>query len=375
MRRFFLVLLYLPLFFILTWSQEPITLEQIWTERAFSARGAGQFNFLADGRQYTRLVRNQVVRFDVVTGKQTGVDFDPADSLRIRSYRWSADERFLLVETAVERIYRYSTRSTAYVWDTEERQLYPVSRKGKQMFPTFSPDGTQVAFVRDNNLFISDYQRGQEIQVTDDGVVNRIINGAPDWVYEEELKLVRAFEWSPDGTRLAFYRFDETAVPEFTLERYSGDLYPVRETFKYPKVGATNSTVEIRVYDLASGEIRQLDVGSEADQYIPRIKWTQDPNELCVFRLNRHQTDLELLLFDVTSGSVRSLLREQNQWYVSIHNNLTFLADGSHFLWSSEQDGWNHLYLYNMQGQLVRQLTRGDWEVTDFYGVDETNKG
>ncbi len=353
-------------------AQQSLTLEKIWASSRLIPDGAGQFNFLKNSRQYTRLVGNTIFKYDLVTGKEEEIIYSGGYHMRIQSYQFSQDEQFLLLETDQEQIYRRSRRSNFFIWDRQAKAIYAVSKEGKQMHATFSPDGTQVAFVRDNNVWISDYRLGHEIQVTNDGVAGEVINGSSDWVYEEEFRLVRGYEWSPDGTRIAYFRFDESEVPEFTMTLYHDEVYPDWSQFKYPKVGQKVARVGINVYDLASGQHLSLDLGEQVDQYIPRIVFTTDAKQLCVTRMNRKQNHLDLLLFDVESGTSRILLTEINRQYINLHDHLRFLSGGQHFIWTSEMDGWNHIYLYDMQGQLVRQLTRGNWEVTDFYGVDET---
>ncbi len=360
-------------------AQQPITLEKIWAEYEFVPEYVSGFNFLNDGQSYTRLEGDKVVKYDLLRGRQLGVVFDGAQAAndqyngQVHSYAFSADEQKLLISTETEQIYRHSTRARYFVWDFETQTLTPVFREGKIRYATFSPQGDKVAFVYENNLYYKDLNSGEVVQVTRDGKRNEIINGATDWVYEEEFGFARAFQWSPDGQRIAFYRFDERQVPEFTMTNYKGGLYPEYVTFKYPKVGQPNSIVTIHVYHLDRKMTRQIATGDETDIYIPRIKWTRDPYLLCVFRMNRHQNRLELLLAETTTGKTSLMLEETSKWYIDIHDNLTFLADGRHFIWTSEQDGYNHIYLYDMGGQLVRQLTKGPWEVTDFYGVDEAN--
>ncbi|MCF8238867.1 MAG: S9 family peptidase [Saprospiraceae bacterium] len=372
-----IIRLYSPLLFVLLFlcsalpGQQALTLEKIWASSELIPDGAGQFNFLQDSRQYTRLLDNTIFKYDLVTGKEMEIIYSGGYSFRIQSYQFSQNEQFLLLETDQEQIYRRSRRSSFYVWDKQAETMFPVSKDGKQMHATFSPDGTQVAFVRDNNVWISDYRLGQEIQVTQDGEVGQIINGSSDWVYEEEFRLVRGFEWSPDGTRIAYYRFDESEVPSFMMTNYRDEIYPEWSSYKYPKVGQKVARVGIQIYDLASGQHLALDLGPQVDQYIPRMVFTTKANQLCVTRINRLQDRLDLILFDVESGASRILLTETNKQYINLHDHLRFLTDGQHFIWTSEMDGWNHIYLYDMKGHLVHQLTNGNWEVTDFYGVDE----
>jgi dipeptidyl-peptidase-4 len=246
----------------------------------------------------------------------------------------------------------------------------PVFAEAKVRLATFNPTGDKVAFVVANNLYYKDFRTGETKIITQDGKWNEIINGATDWVYEEEFGFDKGFEWSPDGKKIAFYRFDESNVKEFTMTNYRDEMYPEYVTFKYPKVGEENSKVTIHFYDLATEKIRKVNMANPME-YVPRIKWTQDPEMLCVFNMNRHQNKLELLLANANTGDSRILMTEESQWYVDIHDNLTFLENGKHFLWTSEKDGWNHIYLYKMNGQLDKQITTGEWEVTNFYGIDE----
>lgn len=361
-----------------TADTKTITLEDIWQNYTFYANSVPGFNFQNDGRHYTRLERNAIRQYDLTTGEPTKVIFDAAEIEdneafpgRFSGYDFSADESKIMIETASEAIYRHSYKANFFVWDGEK--LSELFDKGKQMYASFDEKAEKVTFVHDNNLYYKDLKSGKITQITEDGQYNHIINGALDWVYEEEFSFDRGFDWSPDGQKIAFYRFDESHVKEFNMNIYSGALYPEQVTFKYPKVGERNSIVTIHIYDLKTGKTVKVDTGTEKDQYIPRIKWTQDANQLCVFRMNRHQNELELLLADAETGTTSLLLKETNKYYVDIHDNLTFLKDGKHFIWTSEMDGWNHVYLYDMKGKLKNQITKGDWEVTNLYGIDEKN--
>ncbi len=351
-----------------------ITLEDIWRDNTFRHRTVPGFRFLNDGRHYSRKAGAHIVTYDIVTGEATDTLFSaqgPEQFTDFDDYAFSADEALILLRTDTERIYRHSFRAYYHIYDRSSGMLSAVFPEGKVMHCTFSPDGNAVAFVFENNLYWKDLDAGELHRITDDGAFNRIINGSADWVYEEEFSFTRAFQWSPDGTRIAFYRFDESAVPEFTMTNYTGGLYPDYVTFKYPKVGETNATVNILIYDLSTWRTTSVDVGSEPDGYIPRILWTQDPDVLCVFRMNRHQNHLVLYLADAVTGETHVLLEEKNKYYIEIHDNLRFLADGRHFIWTSEGEGWNRIYLYDMKGTLVRRLTEGNFDVITFYGVDE----
>ena len=364
----------------LLFAQSEITLEGIWSDYNFISQSVPGFNFLKDGKHYTRLEDGKIQQYDFTTGALVATIFDPATvestagfDGQVDGYNFSEDESKVLVRTNTESIYRRSFKSYYFVYDRETQQLSAVYPEGKQGYATFNPQADKVAFVHDNNLYIHNLSKGKVKAVTEDGEHNKFIYGSTDWVYEEEFGFAKAFFWSPDGERLAYYRFDESEVAEFTMTNYRDGLYPEYETFKYPKVGENNSVVDVFIYDLGKGKAVPVELGNETDLYIPRIKWTQDPNELCVYRMNRHQNHLELLLADSRSGKTRLMLEEENEYYIaeSVLDNLTFLKDGKRFIWTSEMDGWHHIYLYNMKGRKLEQITKGKWEVTTFYGVDE----
>jgi dipeptidyl-peptidase-4 len=222
--------------------------------------------------------------------------------------------------------------------------------------------------VHNNNLFVFKVADKTTVQITKDGIKNQIINGVTDWVYEEEFGFVRAFEWNSNSTKIAFIRFDESQVPEFSMDLYGSELYPSRHEFKYPKAGENNAIVSLHLYDVATGKVSMVDLGDA--YYIPRIKWMNNPNSLSVQTLNRHQDLLKLLSVNAGNNKVSLLLEESDKAYVDITDNLTFLAEDS-FIWSSEKDGYNHLYLYDSKGKLKNQVTKGAWEVTSYYGYDK----
>ncbi|MDC0249658.1 S9 family peptidase, partial [Flavobacteriales bacterium] len=237
----------------------------------------------------------------------------------------------------------------------------------KVMYATFSPKGDKIAYVLDNNLFIQNINSGQVKQVTTDGKKNHIINGASDWVYEEEFALVRSFEWAPDGKHIAYYKFDESHVKEFSMDLFKGGLYPTQEVFKYPKAGEDNSVVKIYFYNLATD--KNTYIYTEKDyEYIPRIKWTNNPNVLVLYGMNRHQNELDFILANTGDGTNEVLFTEKDKYYIDIHDNLTFLPENN-FIWTSEKDGFNHIYIKGLDGS-EEQITKGNWEVTDCHGID-----
>lgn len=361
-------------------AQKLITLEDIWQYGTFNANSVPGFNFMNDGKHYTRLEQNKIQQYDLTTGNLVQTIFDAATVAnqagfngRIQGYRFSNDEKTILLWSEVESIYRHSTREKYFVFNRTNSAFTPVFAEGKVSLGTLNAQADKVAFVFENNLYMRNLQNDEIVQITRDGAVNAIINGGMDWVYEEEFALKRGFEWSSDGQRIAFYRFDESEVKQFTMTLYNNDLYPEYETFKYPKVGERNAIVTIHVYDVATGQTAAMTTGEENDIYIPRIRWTQDPTQLCIFRMNRHQNKLELLLANAATGATRVFFAEENKYYIEepILDDLTFLSDGNRYLFTSERTGWKHLYLGTIDGKKPLQLTTGNWEVSQVYGVDE----
>ena len=375
-------------------EKKVITLDDILKNRKFSSRGAAGFQSMNDGNLYCQLKKDSLNVYEYSTGKLTGTivtskKLIPAGdtvAIAMGSFEFSDDETKILFATDEEPIYRRSSKASYYVFDLKTEKLFPLSKNGKQRLATFSPDGSKIAFVRDNNLFVKDLsigmfnaggeQDGQdtgiESQITTDGKINEIINGATDWVYEEEFEFSQAFCWSPDGARIAFYRFDESKVKEYQLTYY-GDLYPEQYKYKYPKPGEDNSVIGILLYELKTKKTIPVDIGKETNIYIPRMKWTEDANTLALYRMNRHQNKLELLLADAATGSSKVIYTEENKYYIEINDHWHFLKNNKEFLLSSEKDGYRHLYLYDLIGQPVRQLTKGNWDVLDVLGVDEKN--
>ncbi len=362
-------------------GQKKITLDDIYLKNTFAISTVSGFVPSTDGESYYNYEGDDtlhIVKYSYKTGKAIATVFNIYDmgventAAAYYGYTFSTDETKLLISLETERIYRHSTRSKYFVYDLKEKKTYPVSTK-KVRYATFSADGSRVAYVSDNNLFVTDYKNNKTKQITTDGKDDAIINGAVDWVYEEEFSMSKGFEWSPDGKKIAFYRFDESKVKRFSMDIYRS-LYPTQDVFKYPKAGEDNSVVDVKIYNLKTQKTIDLDEGSENDQYIPRIKWTKDANTLSFQRMNRKQNKLELIVANATNGSLKTIYTETNKYYIDITNNLTFLNDGEHFIFSSEKSGFNHLYLYDMEGKEVRQLTTGKWEVDAFYGTDKKNK-
>ena len=328
---------------------------------------------LSDGERYTTMSDGRVLCFSYRTGEPAGVLFDASAAeprIEFTDYVLSADERRLLLTTDVEPIYRHSFTAEYWIYDRQDGSLRRLSQGGPQQQAQFSPDGSRVAFVRGGNLFVADPAAGSERQLTFDGRFNHIINGLPDWVYEEEFSFARAFAWSPDGRKIAYLRFDESRVKQYNMNRFAGGLYPENYTFKYPKAGEQNSVVELYCCDVADGSTVRMDTGEQTDQYIPRLFWTPT-GQLGFYRLNRLQNHFEVLLCD-SSGASRVVYDERNDRYVERVDGrtVTFLPDGDRFVVRSERDGFMHLYLYGVSEGLLGRITSGEWEVTELLGIE-----
>jgi dipeptidyl-peptidase-4 len=350
-----------------------ISLDDIWRDGTFSVRSVPGFNGLPDGEHYTELEqkdgRNIISIRNLRDGKITATLYN--GKLPVDDYIINKNQDKLLLLTAGQHIYRRSVLYRVYVYDVR-RGTEQLLDSAKVLHATFSPDGSRVAFVKDNNLLFKELSSGDITQVTRDGKRNAIINGNCDWVYEEEFEFTRAYEWAPDSRSIAYYRFDETQVPEFTLLKYDS-VYPAPYHYKYPVAGARNSDVSIFCYDLQRGQSRQMKVtaaGGPDGSYIPRIKWTLDPERLCIYSLNRRQNDLRLLLADRNSGEVLPVFEDSNKAYIEINDNLQFLPGGASFLFNSERDGWNHLYIYNWKSKRLTLLTPGAFDIDEIVGVD-----
>lgn len=381
-------LLFLTALTTVTAQQKEITLEDIWGG-TFRTQRLDALKSLNNGKEYSVLNydRSEKVStvdvYDYKSGEKVRTLVNSNDLKGINhiiSYEFSKDEKKLLLATKLKQIYRYSSVGTYYVYDINTSELSLVS-ENKIQRPTFNNEGSKIAYGFENNLYITDLtsdlptgqaggEAGKTIQITTDGAKNTIINGLTDWVYEEEFAFVRAFDWNLDGDKIAYIRFDESEVPEYSMDIIGTELYPTQQVFKYPKAGEANANVSLHIYDLSSQKTSEIDISEYNSYYIPRIKWTKDANILSVQLTNRHQNILDLVFVDSRNNSTTLIHQEKDEAYVDVTDDLTFLNSNS-FIWTSEKSGWNHIYLYDKSGKLVNQITDGDWEVTRYYGFDE----
>ncbi|MFO8002309.1 MAG: S9 family peptidase [Marinilabilia sp.] len=366
-----------------------LELEDFTREGTFSPEAIKGLRSMNDGEHYTTLEDDgtRIIKYSYKTGEQVDVLFDidnmkrnPDEVEKISGYRFSPDESKILVYNDVERLYRHSFLARYYVYNTEYRELIPLAEEGKQQVPEFSPNSQMIAYVRDNNIFLKKLRFGTTSAVTEDGEQDRIINGIPDWVYEEEFGYNRAFEWSPNSEDLAYVRFDESDVKQYSFPLYKGSnpereeyaLYPGTKKYKYPKAGEKNSEVSVQVFNVRDRTTKEMDIGNLEDAYVPRLRWSKDPDKLGIIRLNRRQDELKLFVANPASGVSQNLLTVREDEYVAenVLDHIQFLDDGRHFVYVGQEDGYNHIHLYSMAGVKVRQVTSGEWDVTRFYGFD-----
>ena len=364
---------------------EPLKITDV-TKGTFRAERISGINPIVGSNEYAQISLDgrRIEKYSFKTGKMTGVLFD-IDKLgdggvpieEFDDYELSADGQTLLIQTNTQSIYRRSFTAEYYIYKVKDKTLCPLSPNGPQQVPTFSPDGKQIAFVRANNIFITDGQT--ERQITTDGVFNEVINGIPDWVNEEEFSFNNAMAWSADSHTISWIRYDETNVKTYALQLFKGDTpsydeltdYPGEYAYKYPKAGQDNAVVSAWSYDVKSGTTRKYDLPLDADGYIPRIKTTQQPDQIVLYTMNRHQDTLRLYAATPSTGKCRLLIEEKSNGYVKEEAMEHIIVGKNLILLPSDRDGYMHLYLYDFNGKMIRQVEQGDYDVTDVYGFDE----
>ena len=352
MRKLVYLLLLLP---VLAVAQKKITLEDIYKKGTFRSEFVPGFSNPPDSLFDPKDIKDAM-------GKQLKNTSD---------FRVSNDKKRILFFDGREPIYRRSSRASVYLYDVANNRTIQLN-EGKILHPEFSPDGSKIAYVYDNNLYVYDINAGKNTAITTDGKWNYIINGNCDWVYEEEFSFSQAYQWSPNGNYIAYYKFDESRVKEFQFTQYD-NKYNKQYTYKYPKAGDSNSVVSIHIYNVGTGATVPARY-EQGDIYIPRIKWTQADNKLVVYWMNRHQDNLKLLLTDATTGNATTLYEEKNKYYIDIDDNWWFLKDGKHFIFTSEMNGYLQPYMYSLDGKKKVQINKMKNDLADINGVDEKNR-
>ena len=358
---------------------QDITVEQIWKKYEFYPKGVEGFKSMKDGEHYTKMNEDgSIVKYKLTDPTDAGTLLVNGNSLMYKEvkiafddYEFNFDETKILFMTSIVPIYRRSFTAIYYLYDLSTKQLMPLDEKHQpQSLAEYSPDGKSVSFIYGNDIFVKQVASGKVVKLTEDGKRNKIINGTTDWVYEEEFSITKGYDWSPDSKWIAFLRFNEKEVKEFNLTFYN-ELYPTEYTYKYPKAGEDNSKVTANIVNVSNGKITPINLGEY--EYIPRLSWSKTANKLILQTLNRHQNQLKYHLIDLSSKKMtqKMFFEEKSTTYVEIDNNLMIRKDGNSILRTSEIDGFNHIYQLDFNG-VTTQITKGNWDVIDLYGIDES---
>jgi dipeptidyl-peptidase-4 len=358
---------------------QDLTVEQIWKKYEFYPKGVEGFKSMKDGEHYTKMNEDgSIVKYKLTDPTDVGTLLVNGNSLMYKEvkiafddYEFNFDETKILFMTSIVPIYRRSFTAIYYLYDLSTKQLMPLDEKHQpQSLAEYSPDGKSVSFIYGNDIFVKQVANGKVVKLTEDGKRNKIINGTTDWVYEEEFSITKGYDWSPDSKWIAFLRFDEKEVKEFNLTFYN-ELYPTEYKYKYPKAGEDNSKVTAHIVNVSNGKITPINLGEY--EYIPRLSWSKTANKLILQTLNRHQNQLKYHLIDLSSKKMtqKMFFEEKSKTYVEIDNNLMIRKDGNSILRTSEIDGFNHIYQLDFNGT-SSQITKGNWDVIDLYGIDES---
>lgn len=344
-------------------SQQEITLEDIWTKGTFRGKGIDGIRSMKDGKHYCILTQNAIEKYDYAKASKVGelVQFSGLDLKGyVVDYQFSKDESKVLLILNPEMIYRHSYLADCFVYDIATKKLTSVAKE-KVRLAEFSPNSQKVAYVSNNNIFIFDIASMQTKQITTDGEYNHIINGTTDWVYEEEFAITKGFFWSNDSEKIAYYKFDESKVKQFSMTIY-GDLYPEEYVYKYPKAGEDNSVVEIFVYDLKNDKTNHIDMGLNKDIYLPRLQWTPN-DEVFIHKLNRHQNQYELFIASTNDFKPKKIYEERNQYYIEQVEDVVFLNDKKNFILKSERNGYMNLYKIGIYDRNIDPITQEKYDI------------
>lgn len=377
MKNYPFILLFL--FFTKSLNCQELSVEKIWKNYEFYAKGVDGFRSMKDGEYYTQVIDGSIYKFKINDPSDMGALLVDKNKLKYKDlsiefdeYFFNGDETKILFTTKTESIYRRSFSAVYFLYDRTTGDFEPLdSDRQPQTLAEYSPDGTMVSYIYKNDLFVKQLKTGKVIKLTKGGKKNKVIYGTTDWVYEEEFAITKAYEWSMDSKMIAYLRFDEQNVKEFNLTNYTG-LYPEQFKYKYPKAGEDNSKVTAHVLTIKSGKEINLNLGEY--EYIPRLSWSKTANQLILQTLNRHQSSLKYHLVDFTKKPTHKVFfEEKSETYIDVDNNLLILKDGKSILRTSEADGFNHIYRLNFDGT-TQQITKGNWDVIEFLGIDDENK-
>lgn len=364
-----------------SFAQKQITLEDIWAKPTFRAKGINEIRSMNNGENYCVLTKESIEKYnytskdkigDILEFSQLNFGNDNEKNI-VADYNFSQDEKKILLSLNPEYIYRHSYLADYYIYNIETKELFPLSKNGKQRLAEFSPNGEMVAFVRDNNIFVVDLKTKVEKQITKDGKFNEIINGTTDWVYEEEFGITKGFFWNTSSSEIAYYRFDESKVKEFSFTIW-GELYTQEYKYKYPKAGEDNSIVDVYVYDLNKDTHKLIDLGSDKDYYLPRMQWTNKENELVIHKLNRLQNHYEVYLVNTDNFEKKTIYTETNKCYIDEPSDFYFLKDNENFILKSEKSGYWNIYMVSLKDGKVKPITNNNYDIESISFIDEKEK-
>ncbi len=370
-------------FLLISYSQEKLKVDlgELWLNYAFFPQRAQSVTPMNDDKHYAILENGKFIeKYEFKSGKRTEtlarsseiINPETKKSIeKIDDFSFSLDEKYILIATETQGIYRRSSESFFWIYNIKEKTTEAIFSE-KIRLAEFSPNNKNIAFVYKNNLYIKDLTNKQISQITKDGTDGQIINGTTDWVYEEEFSITKGFEWSPDGNKIAFFRFDESNVKEFNMLMWD-NLYPTEHRFKYPKAGEGNSIVDVMTFDLSTNKTTKLETGSENDQYIPRFYWVPNSNTLTVMIMNRLQNHYKLIQYQPDGNTKKNIYSEDNKYWIDVPETF-FTSDGRQMIFNSEKSGFNHIYIVETLDGSIKQLTDGKWDIEHIIGVDEKNK-
>lgn len=383
MKKHLLLLLMLVATLVTFGQTKKITIEDIWNDFKFYPRGVAGYTAMPKSDYYTVIKRAGIERYSFATGERVDMLLSNADLERLSNgavniskvsgYEFSSDEKRMVIAVEEESIWRRSSLAFYYVYDLVNKTLTMVADTNTKLhFAFLSEDGSKVLFARDCDLFYQDMATGKITRITNDGKENAILNGYADWVYEEELDMSSAASWSPDGTKIAFLRFDESRVKEYNFALYD-NLYPTDFKYKYPKAGEDNSLVDVYIYDVATAQLTKIDLGDNSNCYFPRVYWLPNSTDAVVLKLNRHQNQLDFIRYNTVTKAQDIIYTDKNDKWLDVTDDYYFLKDGKTMIVTSERDGFNHIYKVTLGGE-VKQLTSGKWEVNKIQYVNEAKK-